>query len=139
LPLPRPTAPDGTVVMEATMFTGWIYDHLKPHAPTLKVAHPLRFDRACLRRCERAAYAALGSQVCNQLLFQHSAGLDEQATVNGLVRQRILSSLGYWVVSHPEICSGDQSNSSLLATISRSCSWIASRHRFGRKAESQAR
>ena len=27
--------------MEATMFTGWIYDHLKPHAAELKVAHPL--------------------------------------------------------------------------------------------------
>jgi hypothetical protein len=23
------------------MFTGWIYDHLKPHAAPLKVAHPL--------------------------------------------------------------------------------------------------
>src|SRR5258708_24010351 len=27
--------------MEATMFTGWIYDHLKPHAAAMKVAHPL--------------------------------------------------------------------------------------------------
>ena len=27
--------------MEATIFTGWIYDHLKPHAAALKVAHPL--------------------------------------------------------------------------------------------------
>ena len=27
--------------MEATMFTGCIYDHLKPHASALKVAHPL--------------------------------------------------------------------------------------------------
>ena len=27
--------------MEATMFTGWIYDHLQPHATALKVAHPL--------------------------------------------------------------------------------------------------
>jgi len=27
--------------MEATMFTGWIYDHLKPNAAALKVAHPL--------------------------------------------------------------------------------------------------
>ena len=27
--------------MEATMFSGWIYDHLKPHAAALKVAHPL--------------------------------------------------------------------------------------------------
>jgi hypothetical protein len=27
--------------MEATMFTGWIYDHLLPHAFAVKVAHPL--------------------------------------------------------------------------------------------------
>jgi transposase len=27
--------------MEATLFTGWIYDWLKPHARQLKVAHPL--------------------------------------------------------------------------------------------------
>jgi len=26
--------------MEATMFTGWVYDFLKPHAIALKVAHP---------------------------------------------------------------------------------------------------
>src|ERR1700719_1671844 len=30
-----------TAAMEATMFTGWIYDHLLPHAAALKVAHPL--------------------------------------------------------------------------------------------------
>ena len=35
--LPRPWS----AAMEATMFTGWIYDHLKPHAAALKVAHPL--------------------------------------------------------------------------------------------------
>jgi len=29
------------VAMEATIFTGWIYDHLKPHAAAAKVAHPL--------------------------------------------------------------------------------------------------
>jgi len=27
--------------MEATIFTGWIYDHLLPHAAKVKVAHPL--------------------------------------------------------------------------------------------------
>ena len=27
--------------MEATLFTGWIYDFLFPHAKELKVAHPL--------------------------------------------------------------------------------------------------
>jgi transposase len=35
--LPQPW----TVAMEATIFTGWIYDHLKPHAADVKVAHPL--------------------------------------------------------------------------------------------------
>ena len=35
--LPKPW----TVAMEATIFTGWIYDHLRPHAAQIKVAHPL--------------------------------------------------------------------------------------------------
>jgi transposase len=35
--LPQPW----TAAMEATLFTGWIYDHLKPHAAAVKVAHPL--------------------------------------------------------------------------------------------------
>jgi len=29
-----------TGALEATLFTGWIYDHLKPRAAALKVAHP---------------------------------------------------------------------------------------------------
>ena len=29
------------MAMEATIFTGWIYDHLLPHAEQVKVAHPL--------------------------------------------------------------------------------------------------
>ena len=35
--LPQPWS----AALEATMFSGWIYDHLKPHAAVLKVAHPL--------------------------------------------------------------------------------------------------
>ena len=35
--LPQPW----TAAMEATIFTSWIYDHLLPHAATVKVAHPL--------------------------------------------------------------------------------------------------
>jgi transposase len=35
LPQPR------IIAMEATIFTGWIYDHLLPHAEQVKVAHPL--------------------------------------------------------------------------------------------------
>ena len=30
-----------TAAMEATIFTGWIYDYLLPHAAAVKVAHPL--------------------------------------------------------------------------------------------------
>src|SRR6266536_4266749 len=40
--LPQPW----TVAMEATIFTGWIYDHLKPHAAEVKVAHPLMLRRS---------------------------------------------------------------------------------------------
>jgi transposase len=35
--LPQPW----TVAMEATIYSGWIYDHLLPHAAQIKVAHPL--------------------------------------------------------------------------------------------------
>ena len=35
LPQPRMMA------MEATIFTGWIYDHLLPHSGKVKVAHPV--------------------------------------------------------------------------------------------------
>jgi transposase len=35
--LPQPW----TVAMEATIFTGWIYHHLLPHAAQAKVAHPV--------------------------------------------------------------------------------------------------
>src|SRR5947209_2642309 len=35
--LPQPW----TVAVEAPIFTGWIYDHLLPHAQQVNVAHPL--------------------------------------------------------------------------------------------------
>jgi hypothetical protein len=35
------TLPPRMIAMEATIFTGWIYDHLLPHAEKVKVAHPL--------------------------------------------------------------------------------------------------
>jgi hypothetical protein len=35
--LPKPW----TVAMEASIFTGWVYDHLLPHAAQVKVAHPV--------------------------------------------------------------------------------------------------
>lgn len=42
--------------MEATMFTGWVYDFLKPHAVELKVAHPemLKAITAAKKKNDRA-------------------------------------------------------------------------------------
>lgn len=42
--------------LEATMFTGWIYDFLKPHAADLKVAHPemLKAITAAKKKNDRA-------------------------------------------------------------------------------------
>jgi len=37
----RTLAQPRMIAMEATIFTGWIYDHLLPHADKVKVAHPL--------------------------------------------------------------------------------------------------
>src|SRR6516165_4737290 len=39
-----------TVAMEATIFTGWIYDHLLPHAAAVKVAHPLMLRAIALAK-----------------------------------------------------------------------------------------
>ena len=42
--------------MEATIFTGWVYDYLKPHAVALKVAHPemLKAITAAKKKNDRA-------------------------------------------------------------------------------------
>src|SRR6516162_1473458 len=50
--LPQPW----TAAMEATIFTGWIYDHLKPHAATLKVAHPLMLRVIAAAKKEERSY-----------------------------------------------------------------------------------
>jgi len=49
------------------------------------------------------------------------------------------SSAGNVRLSHPEICSGDQSSASFSATRHRSSARLARRHGFGRSARSQAR
>jgi len=49
--LPQPWS----AAMEATMFPGWIYDHRKPHAAAVKVAHPrmLRAIAAAKKKNDR--------------------------------------------------------------------------------------
>jgi len=47
--------------MEATMFTGWIYDHLKPHAAALK---------ARIKRCRNLVrqMAQMKTKICTLLM-----------------------------------------------------------------------
>jgi len=44
--LPQPW----TVAMEATIFTGWIYNYLLPHAAQVKVAHPVMLRAIALAK-----------------------------------------------------------------------------------------
>ena len=44
--LPQPWS----AAMEATIFTGWIYDHLLPHAAQVKVAHPVMLRAIALAK-----------------------------------------------------------------------------------------
>ena len=46
--LPQPWS----AAMEATMFTGWVYAHLKPHALTKSaIPHRVRYNLSAIRRC----------------------------------------------------------------------------------------
>ena len=53
--LPKPW----TAAMEATIFTGWIYDHLKPHAAAVKVAHPLMLKAIAASKTAGADHPAV--------------------------------------------------------------------------------
>ena len=62
--LPQPWS----AAMEATMFTGWIYDHLKPHASTLKVAHPLMLRAiAVAKKKTTASMPARSACLCSRI------------------------------------------------------------------------
>jgi hypothetical protein len=67
-----------TIAMEATIFSGRIYDHLLPHASAIKVAHPLtrQTPRDSLRQRPGADFPAL-SRLGHRLedrSHSHSAG-----------------------------------------------------------------
>ena len=51
--------------MDAAVFTGWICDHLQPHAAALKVAYPLilRAIAAAKKKNDRIA----ASKICDRL------------------------------------------------------------------------
>jgi transposase len=92
LPEPR------MIAMEATIFTGWIYDHLLPHAEVVKVAHPLmlRAIAAAKRKNDRIDAAKIADCLrCDFLPECHMASTairDRRRTLryrNLVVRQMV--------------------------------------------------
>ena len=87
---------------------------------------------------DRAPQSPARPQVIHQFLFQHPAGLNEETSIDRLVRHSQALVVRKLIFSQPEICSGDQSNSSLLATMRHSFRLLASKHFLGRSADRQA-
>ena len=104
------------IAMEATIFTGWIYDHLLPHAEKVKVAHPVmlramprqpgkkkkgdKIDASkiadCLRRCDFLPESAIWLRRTirdrrRTLRYRKPAGqadsADEESGVSGLLME----------------------------------------------------
>ncbi len=84
--------------MEATIFTGWIYDHLLPHAEKVKVAHPvmLRAIAAAKKKNDKIDASKIADCLrCNFLPECHMASTeirDRGRTLryrNLLVRQTV--------------------------------------------------
>ena len=67
--LPQPW----TAAMEATIFTGWIYDHLLPDAAQVKVAHPLMLRAIALLRRETIASMPARSPIACAATFCRNA------------------------------------------------------------------
>lgn len=56
----------------------------------------------------RATDRSSGSEMLKQFLLRQSAGLDEQASVDRLVRHLVVRLFRKLRFSHPAICLGDQ-------------------------------
>jgi transposase len=63
--LPQPWS----AAMEATLFTGWIYDHLKPQAAALKVAHRLKLG--AIAAVKKITDGIDASKICDCLHVIH--------------------------------------------------------------------
>ena len=92
--LPKPRM----IALEATIFTGWIYDHLLPRAEKVKVAHPvmLRAIAAAKKKNDRIYASKIADCLrCDFLLECHMASTeirDRRRTLrhrNLLVKQMV--------------------------------------------------
>jgi len=78
--------------MEATMFTGWIYDFLKPYAVELKVAHPamLKAITAAKKKNDRADAEKLADLLRVNLLPECIMMSEELRELRRILRYRNL-------------------------------------------------
>lgn len=76
--------------MEATMFTGWVYDFLKPHAVELKVAHPemLKAITAAKKKNDRADAERIVDLLRVDLLPECYMLSEEQRELRRILRYR---------------------------------------------------
>ena len=80
LPEPRMMA------MEATIFSGWIYDHLLPHAEKVKVAHPLMLRAIAAAKKKNDRIDAARSPTACAAIFCRSATWHRPRSGTGAVR-----------------------------------------------------
>ena len=78
--------------MEATLFTGWIYDFLKPHAVDLKVAHPemLKAITAAKKKNDRADAEKLADLLRVNLLPECTMMSEDLRELRRILRYRNL-------------------------------------------------
>lgn len=78
--------------MEATMFSGWIYDFLKPHALELKVAHPqmLKAITAAKKKNDRADSERIADLLRVDLLPECHMASEEIRELRRILRYRSL-------------------------------------------------
>jgi transposase len=76
--------------MEATIFTGWVYDFLKPHAVELKVAHPamLKAITAAKKKNDRADAEKIADLLRVNLLPQCHMMSEELRELRRVLRYR---------------------------------------------------
>lgn len=77
--------------MEATIFSGWIYDFLKPHALELKVAHPemLKAITAAKKKNDRADAERIADLLRVNLLPECHMVSEELRELRRILRYRI--------------------------------------------------
>jgi transposase len=81
-----------TAAMEATLFTGWIYDFLKPHAHELKVAHPkmLKAIAASKKKNDRVDASKISDLLRCNLLPECYMAAEETRELRRVLRYRNL-------------------------------------------------